>query len=223
VSAHLQTLAGSGMTSRRARLRLIQRLWTAGIRNEAVLRAILDTPRHLFVEEALASRAYEDTALPIGFGQTISQPFVVARMTAALLEEEPRPRKVLEIGSGSGYQAALLARLIDKVYSIERIAPLLAQARDRIRFLGLDNVRTKHDDGQSGWPRYAPYDGIVITAAAARIPPELLAQLDVGGRLVAPVGNTREQQLMRLERKTVGFEKQILGPVSFVPLLGGVL
>ena len=213
---------GIGMTSLRTRQRLIQRLRAAGIANESVLQVMLNTPRHLFVEEALASRAYEDTALPIGFGQTISQPYIVALMTASLLEYR-RPSRVLEIGTGCGYQTAVLAPFVGQLFSVERVGKLLDRARGRLRSLGLHNIRLKYDDGHLGWPRYAPFDGILVTAAAREIPSALLDQLAVGGRLVAPIGSSYDQDLVCVERKTVGFEKRILCPVSFVPLLGGVL
>ncbi len=217
----MSDLRGAGMTSLRARQRLVERLRQRGIDDERVLAALLDVPRHLFVDEALASRAYEDSPLPIGFGQTISQPYIVARMTSALLAGGPRAR-VLEIGTGSGYQAAVLAKLVERVYSVERIGRLLEQARERMRTLGLSNVRLKYDDGVLGWPRYAPFDGIMITAAGERIPAALLEQLAVGGRLLAPVGNGNGQELIQLERRAYGIERSSLGPVIFVPLLGGV-
>ena len=210
------------MTSVRTRQRLVRRLWEEGIRNEAVLEAIMNTPRHLFVDEALASRAYEDTALPIGFGQTISQPFVVARMTEILLDGF-KPRKVLEVGTGSGYQTAVLAALVAQVYTVERIGKLLERARQAVQTLGLSNVFMKHDDGNMGWPRYAPFDAIIVTAATPEIPMDLLRQLTMGGRLIAPMGNPEAQQLVVLERKGAGIEKRVLDPVVFVPLLGGVL
>jgi protein-L-isoaspartate(D-aspartate) O-methyltransferase len=210
------------MTSARTRQRLVRRLWEEGIRNEEVLEAIISTPRHMFVDEALASRAYEDTALPIGFGQTISQPFIVARMTEILLDDF-RPRKVLEVGTGSGYQTAVLAALVEHVYSVERIGKLLERARQTVQALGLSNVLMKHDDGHLGWPRYAPYEAIVVTAAAQEIPMDLLRQLTMGGRLIAPMGNQNAQQLVMLERKGAGIEKRVLDAVVFVPLLGGVL
>lgn len=222
----VQQSHGIGMTSLRTRRRLVERLRRAGIRDERVLEALLNVPRHLFMEEALASRAYEDTALPIGFGQTISQPFMVAWMTETLLAGSgPRgrpPVKVLEIGTGSGYQTAVLAWLVDRVFTIERIARLTEQARERVRGLGLGQVWFKHGDGRLGWEWHAPFDGIVITAAAERLPERLLAQLAPGGRLVAPVGSAHRQHLVVVERRAGGFEQQTLGEVSFVPLLGGV-
>lgn len=214
---------GIGMTSQRTRQRLVQRLREAGIRNEAVLAAMLETPRHLFVDEALASRAYEDTALPIGFGQTISQPYVVARMTELLLDGGKPMRRVLEIGTGSGYQTAVLARLVDTVYSVERLEALVDRARRLIRGSGLRNTRLRHGDGYAGWDYHAPFDGILITAAPPDVPRVLLDQLAEGGRLVAPVGNASTQELVLVERVTLGFRERRIEPVSFVPLLGGVL
>ena len=213
--------AGLGMTSLRARQRLIKRLQQMGVSDTRVLDVMRDTPRHMFLDEALASRAYEDTALPIGSGQTLSQPFVVARMTEVLLLDGV-PDKVLEIGTGSGYQTAVLAQLVPHVYSVERISRLLDRAREQLRSLGLHNVRLKYADGHAGWPRYAPFDAIIVTAAAAQIPPELLQQLAVGGRLVAPVGPTHAQQLEVYERRASGMQHYSLGGVSFVPLLEGL-
>ena len=208
--------------ARRARHRLIERLRASGIRDPRVLTAIADTPRHRFVDEALGGRAYEDTPLPIGFGQTISQPYIVAYMTELLLGGDT-PERVLEIGTGSGYQTAVLARLVDKVYSIERIARLLESARERLRVSGIRNVRLKYGDGGLGWPRYGPYEGILLTAATDRVPETLLEQLAVGGRLVAPVGSRTLQELQLCERHAHSIERRRLGAVSFVPLLGGVL
>jgi len=222
VSANLYPLLhGNGMTSLRTRQRLIQRLRTAGIRNERVLEAILTLPRHFFVDEALASHAYDDIALPIGFGQTISQPYIVARMTEALLDGL-QPQKVLEIGTGSAYQSAVLAMLVGQVYSVERIGRLLERARERLWSLAFPNIRLRLGDGCLGWPRYALYDGILVTAAAAEIPLELLRQLAPGGRLVIPIGLPQAQELWQVERKSSGFAKRSLGPVSFVPLVAGV-
>ena len=217
---------GLGMTSQRVRDRLVERLRDGasngqGIADERVLNVIRTLPRHLFVDEALASRAYEDTALPIGHGQTISQPWVVARMTEELLSAGPK--KVLEVGTGSGYQAAVLAALGLEVYTVERIGDLLRQARKRFRSLGL-NVRSKHDDGRIGWPEYAPFDAILVTAAAPALVPDLVEQLAPGGVLVAPVGGASGQSLLRLERKADGgIEERTLAPVVFVPLLAGTL
>ena len=212
---------GLGMTSQRVRDRLVQRLRDNGIGNENVLNAIRTVPRHLFIDEALASRAYEDTALPIGHGQTISQPWVVARMTEALLHNSPK--KVLEVGTGSGYQAAVLAALGMEVYTVERIGDLLRQARKRFRQLGL-NVRSKHDDGRIGWPEHAPFDAIIVTAAAPALVDGLIGQLAVGASLVAPVGGASSQSLLKLTRRADGGVDELeLAAVTFVPLLSGTL
>jgi len=210
---------GIGMTSQRTRDRLVQRLRSEGIKNNAVLEVMGSTPRHLFMDEALASRAYEDTALPIGHGQTISQPYIVARMTELVLEVNPA--KVLEVGTGSGYQAAILAKLVEKVYSTERIEPLATQARQRFRLLGYRNVRVQHSDGSWGWPQFGPFDAIIVTAGAAEIPQPLLEQLAVGGRLVMPLGDQGQQRLVCVTRTPTVYERVDLEPVSFVPLLGG--
>ena len=213
---------GQGMTSQRARDRMIERLRAeGGIGDERVLTAMRTVPRHLFIDEALASRAYEDTALPIGNGQTISQPWVVARMTAALIEHG-LPKRVLEVGTGSGYQAAVLATLGLETYSVERIEELLRVARRRFRNLGL-NVRTKHDDGRAGWPEYAPFDGIIVTAGAAALEQALFEQLPEGGTLVAPIGATNGQRLLRIRRIDGELVREDLGGVVFVPLLPGTL
>lgn len=213
---------GLGMTSQRARDRMIERLRSeGGISDERVLNAMRLLPRHLFIDEALASRAYEDTALPIGHGQTISQPWVVARMTQALLEFG-QPRKVLEIGTGSGFQAALLAMLVDEVYSVERIDELLRQARRRLRRLGFAKVRCRHDDGKSGWPDAAPFDAIIVTAGAQAVDPALIEQLAPDGVLVAPVGGRGGQQLLRLRHTAAGISEEPLAAVMFVPLLPGL-
>ncbi|KRG83789.1 protein-L-isoaspartate(D-aspartate) O-methyltransferase [Stenotrophomonas acidaminiphila] len=211
---------GSGMTSQRVRDRLVDRLREVGIGDERVLNAVRVVPRHLFIDEALASRAYEDTALPIGHGQTISQPWVVARMTEAVLQVAPRT--VLEVGTGSGYQAAILAAVGLEVFTVERIGDLLRQARKRLRQLGM-NVRSKHDDGRIGWPEHGPYDAIVVTAAAPALVDALIEQLAVGGRLVAPVGGPGGQVLLQLTRQADGIVQEELAPVSFVPLLSGML
>jgi protein-L-isoaspartate(D-aspartate) O-methyltransferase len=213
---------GLGMTSQRARDRLVERLKAEGIADRRVLEVIGRLPRHLFVEEALASRAYEDTALPIGLSQTISQPWVVARMTEALIEDR-LPEKVLEIGTGSGYQAAVLAALVKSVYTVERIEELLRNARRRFRKLGIDNVRSRHDDGKLGWPDNAPYDAIILTAAGEVIDAGLFDQLAGGGVLVAPVGPPGNQRLLRYRRGDQGWVAESLCAVSFVPLLGGVV
>ncbi len=211
---------GMGMTSQRVRDRLIERLRGNGIVDERVLNAIRTVPRHQFVDEARATRAYEDTALPIGHGQTISQPWVVAKMTEALLESAPK--KVLEIGTGSGYQGAVLAALGLEVFTVERIGELLRIARKRFRALGL-HVRSKHDDGRIGWPEEGPFDGIIVTAAAPALVEALSAQLAPGGTLVAPVGGASGQNLLRLRKDAEGnIEQADLGPVVFVPLLSGM-
>ena len=208
------------MTSARTRDRLIQRLREQGISNALVLERMRNVPRHIFVDEALSSRAYEDTALPIGFGQTISQPYIVARMTEALLEGPPLSN-VLEVGTGCGYQTAVLAPLIGKLYTIERIEPLVARARQRIKELELRNVRFRHGDGSAGWKAHAPYDGILVAAAPLVVPDTLVQQLAVGGRLIVPIGAEGAQELLRFTRKEQRIERQSLGPVAFVPLLGG--
>jgi protein-L-isoaspartate(D-aspartate) O-methyltransferase len=212
---------GLGMTSQRARDRLVDRLKAEGIVDRRVLDIIGRLPRHLFVEEALASRAYEDTALPIGLSQTISQPWVVARMTEALIEGK-LPEKVLEIGTGSGYQAAVLALLVKNVYTVERIEELLRNARRRFRKLGVENVRSKHADGRLGWVEHAPYDAIVLTAAGEAVDSALFDQLAPDGVLVAPVGPPGTQRLLRFRRGENGWVSESLGGVSFVPLLGGI-
>ena len=220
-SRHVPEARGQGMTSQRARDRLIERLKAEGIHDRRVLDVMGRLPRHLFVEEALASRAYEDTALPIGLGQTISQPWVVARMTEAVVEHA-MPDKVLEIGTGSGYQAAVLASLVKSVYTVERIEELLRNARRRFRKLGFENVRSKHDDGKLGWAEHAPFDAIMLTAADDRVAAELRQQLAPDGVLVAPVGPPGSQQLKRFRRNGDDVIQENLGAVSFVPLLGGL-
>ncbi len=214
-------LRGIGMTSQRTRDRLVVRLREAGIQDERVLEVMRDTPRHIFVDEALASRAYEDTSLPIGFGQTISQPYIVAHMTEVLLKDFT-PRRVLEVGTGSGYQTSVLAQLVPEVYTVERIAGLQEQARQRLaRQLRLSNIRYKHSDGNWGWKQNAPYDGILVTAAPEEVPQELLNQLAEGGRLVIPSGPNGQQQLRVYSREGDSLKESILGTVSFVPLLTG--
>lgn len=214
---------GIGMTSARTRERLVQRLVRNGIRSEAVLDRIRQVPRHLFIDEALASRAYEDSALPIGQGQTISQPYIVALMTQALIENGAGRRlpKVLEVGTGCGYQTAVLAALVGQLFTIERIAGLQRAARARLAALGLNNVRYRHGDGFEGWPGQAPFDGILVTAAPAEVPEALLGQLAEGGRLVIPVGPPGSQELVRLTRAQTGLEREHLCWVSFVPLVEG--
>ncbi len=211
---------GIGMTSQRTRERLVKRLQEQGIRHHALLEVIRDTPRHIFVDEALASRAYEDTALPIGYGQTISQPYVVARMTEALLDSGPLD-KVLEIGTGSGYQAAILAQFAGQVFTVERIDALLQYARARFTDLKLRNIQIKHSNGSWGWPDHAPFDAIIVTAAPTELPQALLDQLGEQGRLVIPVGERGLQELILLKRTPQGFEQENLGKVSFVPLRAG--
>jgi protein-L-isoaspartate(D-aspartate) O-methyltransferase len=212
---------GLGMTSQRARDRLVERLAAEGIKDRRVLDVMRQLPRHLFMEEALASRAYEDTALPIGLGQTISQPWVVARMTEALIEAK-MPRRVLEIGTGSGYQCAVLAQLVEKVYTVERIDELLRNARRMFRKLNMTNIRSRHADGRLGWPEEAPFDGIILTAAGVTLDDALLDQLAPDGTLVAPVGPAGRQTLLRVRAVEGEWVRESLGAVSFVPLLGGV-
>lgn len=213
-------LNGVGMTSQRTRDRLVQRLRDQGIMDERILDVVTSTPRHAFIDEALAHRAYEDIALPIGFNQTISQPYIVARMTEVLLAGGPLNR-VLEIGTGSGYQAAVLAQLVDRVYTVERISGLLEKAVSRFRLLGLRNIQYKHADGGLGWPERGPYDGIIITAAPRRIPDELIAQLTEGGRMVVPLGHGDQQQLTMITNSADGVISEVLEAVKFVPLMGG--
>ncbi|MDP2244644.1 protein-L-isoaspartate(D-aspartate) O-methyltransferase [Pseudomonas sp.] len=210
------------MTSQRTRERLIQRLYEEGLSNARVLEAIRRTPRHLFVDEALAHRAYEDTALPIGHNQTISQPYMVARMSELLLGAGPLD-KVLEIGTGSGYQTAILAQLVERVFSVERIQNLQDRAKERMSELNLRNVVFRWGDGWEGWPALAPYNGIIVTAAASEVPQALLDQLAPGGRLVIPVGAGDEQELLLIVREEQGFARHTLDSVRFVPLLNGPL
>jgi len=211
-----------GMTSPRTRERLTQRLYEEGVRHPAVLAAINATPRHRFVDEALAQRAYEDTALPIGHNQTISQPWIVGRMSELLLAGGA-PGKVLEIGTGSGYQTAILAQLVERVFSVERIAALQQQAKQRLAELGLHNVVFRFGDGFEGWNAFAPYQGILVTAAPPEVPPSLLEQLADGGRLIIPVGSGQAQQLQLIIRKGQSFSRTLLDAVRFVPLLSGTL
>lgn len=217
--------SGIGLTSARARDRLAGQLRQRGIRSPEVLEQIRRAPRHLFIDEALERYAYRDNAMPIGSGQTISQPYVVALMTQALLMEEDgrmrRPGKVLEVGTGSGYQTAILSPLVGQLFSIERIRPLLDSARPLLRELGCRNVRFRHGDGMLGWPGQAPFDGILVAAAAAAVPQALLDQLAPGGRLVMPVGGHDHQELLRIERDRNGEVRERLAPVAFVPLLPG--
>lgn len=214
-------IQGIGMTSQRTRDRLVDRLRDKGISNVTVLEAMRSLPRHVFVDEALATRAYEDDALPIGYNQTISQPYIVARMTEALISDGV-PEKVLEIGTGSGYQAALLAKIVEKVYTVELIKPLYLQARKRLMSLGKRNVQCKLSDGTWGWKNYAPYDAIIVTAAAPEIPTALLNQLNIGGRLIIPVGSQENsQQLLTIKRTVDGITQEKIEDVIFVPLVRG--
>ena len=215
-----RSIQGIGMTSARTRDRLVDRLKRNGIRSNAVLEQIRNVPRHLFVDEALASRAYEDTALPIGLGQTISQPWVVARMTEALLDGFTG-ESVLEIGTGCGYQTAVLAPLVKKIYTVERVRELYQKARQRLRELDIYNVQFRPGDGWEGWAKYAPYDGILVAAAAAEIPQKLLEQLAPGGRLIMPLGPAGRQELIMVTRENGQYEQVSLGAVSFVPLVKG--
>ena len=211
---------GIGMTSQRTRERLIQRLMDQGITRFEVLEAIRSVPRHLFVDEALAHRSYEDTALPIGYGQTLSQPYVVAKMSELALAQG-RPKKVLELGSGSGYQTAILASLVDEICAIERIKPLLERARKQLRALRVRNVRLRHGDGLDGWASEAPFDLILGAAAPERLPTQLLEQLASGGRLILPVGGER-QQLMMVTATPEGYVEEVIEEVNFVPMVRGV-
>ena len=211
---------GIGMTSGRTRLRMVEMLRRDGITDERVLGAMTEVPRHLFVDEGIASRAYEDVELPIGHGQTISSPSIVAHMTQLLMEKQPMG-KVLEIGTGCGYQAAVLGKLVKEVYTLERIAPLMDKARRHLRDLRYYNIRFKHADGHAGYPEGAPYDGILIAASATRVPDALKQQLAVGGRMVLPVG-TDDQWLYVVDRTDKGFVEQKREPVRFVPLLPGI-
>lgn len=219
----MSTQLGSGMTSQRTRERLVERLRREGIRDERVLEVMRLTPRHLFVDEALASRAYEDNSLPIGHGQTISQPYIVARMTEALLAAGPMD-VVLEVGTGSGYQTAVLAPLVRRIYTVERISALLEQARVRIRQLKYGHVHLKHSDGGLGLPEHAPFDGIIVAAASGEVPKALIDQLRPGGRLVCPVARAAgRQELVRITKLAGGGSREeILEPVVFVPMLSGL-
>ena len=215
------SLQGMGMTSLRTRERMIKRLAEQGIKNQKVLEVMRDTPRHIFMDEALSSRAYEDNSLPIGYNQTISQPYIVARMTELLLETTGHLEKVLEIGTGCGYQTAILSPFVDRVYSIERILPLQRKARSHLGELKLKNISYLYDDGHDGWPDYAPFNGIIASAAPSEIPLQLIQQLAVGGVMVIPVGNNGQQILQRVTRKASGYEVENIEPVTFVPFLSG--
>ncbi len=217
----IQNLQGIGMTSPRTRERMINRLIEQGISSHKILDVMRNTPRHIFMDEALSHRAYEDTALPIGYNQTISQPYIVAKMTELLLVSSGRLAKVLEIGTGCGYQTAILAQLVDHVYSVERIAPLQKKAKDRLWDLKLKNVSYLHSDGGWGWPDHAPYDGILVAAAPPEIPEMLLQQMAVGGVMIIPIGKGSSQQLQRVTRTESGYEVEKLEPVVFVPFLSG--
>ena len=212
-------IMGSGMTSMRTRSRLIDRLREQGIHNEHVLDAILETPRHIFIDDALAHKAYEDTALPIGHNQTISQPYIVARMTELLMEVSPR--KVLELGTGSGYQTAVLSQLVEQIFSIERIKPLVVKAQQRIKFLGIDNVRFFHSDGTMGYAEQGPFDAILSAAAPLDVPQDLKQQLVIGGRMILPVGDETLQHLVQIDRTADGFIETKIEVVNFVPMLHG--
>lgn len=212
--------SGIGMTSQRTRMRMVERLRSQGIRDEVVLAVMGEVPRHLFVDEALASRAYEDISLPLGFGQTISSPYTVARMTE-LARAGSAPNKVLEIGTGCGYQTAVLSRLAKEVYSIERLAPLLAKARRNLREVRVTNARLRHGDGMLGIPDAAPFDVIVIAAAATHVPDTLREQLGVGGRMILPMSGKNEQRLCIIERTPQGYTEKKMDQVKFVPLLPG--
>ncbi len=212
---------GSGMTSQRTRERLVQQLAAAGIKNQQVLDVMRRVPRHLFIDEALASRAYDDSALPIGHGQTISHPLTVARMTEAVLEGH-ECSTILEVGTGSGFQTAVLAALVRRVYSIERLEVLAREAALRLRSLKLRNVRLRYGDGHYGWSEFAPYDGILVAAAASGVPRQLADQLVCGGHLVLPIDNIDHQILVRVTRTSNGFKQEVLGPATFVPLVGGI-
>ena len=216
------SLQGIGMTSLRTRERMIKRLSEQGIRNNRILEIMRDTPRHIFMDEALASRAYEDTSLPIGYNQTISQPYIVAKMTELLLGVGSHLGKVLEIGTGCGYQTAILAQLVDHVYSVERILPLQKKAKSSLWDLKLKNISYLYSDGGLGWPDYAPFDGILASAAPAEIPLVLLQQLAIGGVMVIPIGKSGNQSLQRVTRNESGYQIEQLESVTFVPFLSGL-
>lgn len=216
-----RSIAGVGMTSQRTRDRMVDRLRDRGIMDESVIETMAQVPRHLFVDEAMATRAYEDASLPIGEGQTISQPYAVARMTELLLADGPR-RRVLEVGTGSGYQAAVLSRLVDGVFTVERIKNLLDKARTRFKALEYRNIHTRYSDGSWGWASNGPYDGIIVTAAPRNVPDALYEQLAIGGRMVVPVGGKFEtQSLLLITREEDGFHESRLADVKFVPFLSG--
>lgn len=218
-------LQGIGMTSEKTRAKLIVKLREMGIVSEQVLATIMSTPRHIFIDEALASRAYKNVALPIGYNQTISQPYVVAKMVESLLGDDStsQTKNIMEIGSGCGYQTAILAQLVKYVYSIERIEALAKKAQQKLRLLKFSNTRIKHDNGAKGWPQHAPFDGIIVSAAPASIPQMLLEQLAINGRLVLPVGHTDKQRLLLITRTENGFKERELDIVKFVPMVEGAL
>ena len=216
----INNISGIGMTSARTRNRLVSRLKDQGITSNEVLEQILNVPRHLFVDEALSTRAYEDTALPIGMGQTISQPYIVAKMTEALFQNNKR-NKILEIGTGCGYQTAVLSSFYKKIYSVERIPEILRKTKKRLQNLNIYNVNFRLGDGWEGWSKYAPYDGIIVSAAANEVPKNLLKQLIDGGVLVIPIGATGKQELQLIEKNDKIFKYTSLGYVSFVPLVKG--
>ncbi len=214
----INNISGIGMTSARTRNRLVSRLKDQGITSNDVLEQILNVPRHLFVDEALSTRAYEDTALPIGMGQTISQPYIVAKMTEAIFQNNKR-NKILEIGTGCGYQTAVLSPFYKKIYSVERIPEILRKTKKRLQNLNIYNVNFRLGDGWKGWPKYAPYDGIIVSAAANEVPKNLLKQLIDGGALVIPIGATGKQELQLIEKNDKIFKYTSLGYVRFVPLV----
>jgi protein-L-isoaspartate(D-aspartate) O-methyltransferase len=216
------THQGIGMTSQRARNRLVEQIRKMGIKSEPILEAIRNTPRHIFVDEALSSRAYDNTALPIGYNQTISQPYIVARMTEALIDHRDELQNVLEIGTGCGYQTVILSKFARQVSTIERIDALLTRARERFYTLKCRNIRARNGDGNQGWPEFAPYDGILVAAAPVGVPKLLIEQLSVSGRLVIPVGKTGEQSLLLITRTETGFTERRLDSVSFVPMMEGI-
>ncbi len=213
---------GIGMTSQRARNRLVEQLSTMGIQSDIILEAIRNTPRHIFVDEALSSRAYDNTALPIGYNQTISQPYIVARMTAALIENNNELQNVLEIGTGCGYQTVILSKFARQVSTIERIDALLSKAREKFYTLKCRNIRARNGDGNLGWPEHAPYDGILVAAAPVGVPRQLTEQLSLNGRLVIPVGKIGEQSLLLITRTENGLTEKRLDSVSFVPMMEGI-
>lgn len=217
----MSKMAGIGMTSQRARNRLVEKIRSMGISNEKILEVIRLTPRHYFLEEALASRAYDNTALPIGYGQTISQPYVVASMTQILCETGSMG-KVLEVGSGCGYQTVVLSAFAGKVFAVERIQALVKRLRASLYELKIPNVKVKHSDGFNGWTEHAPFDAILVAAAPVDVPEKLLEQLAVGGRIVIPIGSGRSQELRLIKKSSTGFQEQVLDNVSFVPLIDGI-